>query len=265
MLHRGLWGMVISSSAVGAAKPSDGTGETMAKNNRMIHVLQAGRFTASVEEFLAMLDFHLNNTLFMVLVVTEVSPGKYRKPAKAWAKRNKVHIYHPKGAGADECMIVSRQRIHFRRAVRVTKLRLKFGRTAPTFLILGRIFGWGTFGILHTPAHTGGLREDGKYAWPTKVYRSVREGIHIALMKIRKMTLSMDANLDMRLDKNRELWEATLPGLTIAAPKDQHPTEGGRVIDVSMTNLLILTPSKTLRTLRGFDHRAVATELGRPA
>jgi hypothetical protein len=225
------------------------------------------KFLASVAQLDSALDFLV--CVADRIRLTEVSPHRFGPGLIAWADKHDFYLYHPTEPGANECAILSRYPITAKAAYKATRLGLKIGRKQPTWVVAARTKGWGWAPVLHTPAHTGGLRTTGRFAWATKVYRSVMHGIGRIQVKLgRRQTWSMDANLDVTRDKNRQVIEKALPGMTVCAPKNQEPTEGGRVIDIHATNITCpgrsgrsSTTTRSSRSCTSRSGRAARSEL----
>lgn len=232
---------------------------------RFFHAHISGHWKATVAQFIAMLDYLVDHEGRNLLTGTEVSPDKFRAPLIAWAKRRGWDIQHPDGKGKNECFILSEHPIAKRKAWRLTPLRLPFGRTAPIYLIAARLRNGPWVAVWHSPAHNDGLSKRGKAAPWTRVYVSALTGLHVARMRMRKghVLLAGDWNWSLARKIARQTLGADFPKMRWGWHKGQKPTEGGRVIDGVLTNLVIVKRSWTLaKRFAGLDHRAVLTNLG---
>lgn len=230
---------------------------------RVTHL--SGKWSATPGELRAALNAIVDEHGADVITLTEVQPEDLGRAIREWCAGHGWHLQHPKVKGAAECAILSRLPLVARRRRQLTKLGLRIGRKDPTFLVSAHVVGWGWFSVLHTPAHTGGLRRFGRYRWPTRVYYSILETLAIVQLRMRMhWTVLMDANLDLRRPVIRSLFGRVFPGLQVINPIDQQITEGGRVIDGGVTNLRVLS-CVTGSRLDGFDHRPVHMTFTRPA
>lgn len=235
---------------------------------KLTHVAQSGHWDMTVGELLDALGYYFNVLEADVVEYTEVSPPKFRKPLRKWCKKNHLYRHHPRGRGRGECMTVSRIPIGrlASHARLLSKLRLKVGRTAPTYLKVTAIKGWGKFRFVHTPAHTGGLKKFGGFAWPTRVYMSVMSGLRRFMDNTHGYnTAGGDVNLDLGLQRNLELLGQNMPGLKYAGRHGQKGDLGNRLITGVWTNLTIVSRSQTLDKQPGHDHGGVITVLGQRA
>lgn len=211
------------------------------------HAHQSGKHNATPDQWRAMLTglakYH------QVITLTECS--QRRDVIAAWAEANHWHLHHPEQPGGAECAILSRRPISHGRIRRLTRLTLKSARKAPITSVIARTFGI-RFDVLHTPAHTHGLRAAGKTSWPTKVYHSMLDGLR-RILPAKPRTVVGDWNLPINEAAIRALLE--LPGLTFAVPPK--PTHGDRTIDGAQTNLTVVHV-ETLERFPGFDHAPVS-------
>lgn len=236
--------------------------------DRIVHIAQSGHWNMDIEELLGALDHYFNVLEVDIVEYTEVSPPKFRKPLVRWCKKHHLYLHHPRGRGRGECMTVSRLPVDRVRshARLLSKMRLNIGRTAPTYLKVTAIPGWGKFRFVHTPAHTGGLRRYGVFRWPTRVYLSVMSGLRRIMDSTKGYnTAGGDENLDLDRPDVQALLGKNMPGLTYAGSPDQKPDIGNRLITGIWTNLTIVRPSRTLMKQPGHDHGGVCTVLGRRA
>lgn len=225
---------------------------------------QSGHWTCTPAELIEALHVLMFGHGADLVTITEVSPPKFRRVLRAWAKRHGLYLYHPGHAGANECAILSSHPITKVRQRQLTRLRLRIGRTAPTYLVSAHVQGWGWFSVLHTPAHTEGLRDTGKSAWFTRVYLSIVDTLQVVRLQTRRRwTILGDWNGELRSGRFRLLLERTFPRLHLLNPRTQRPTLENRVIDGGMTSLRTVDPFATIRTpLKGLDHHAVIATLG---
>jgi hypothetical protein len=227
---------------------------------RLIHA--SGRFDAGVPNLEHALDTYAPDA--DVITLTEVSPAHYAPALRSWAKANGWHLWHPRVNNADECAILSREPLDKRAAWRLSDLPIPGRGGAKVYLIAAHVKDGPWIGVWHTPAHNEGLSTVGKAAIPTSIYLA-------ALTRLRALRLRMhgggvvfcaDWNLDLRRQPVRAQLQRPYPRMKWGWTPGQKNTEGGRVIDGVLTNLPILAHSVTLPAQPGFDHRAVATELG---
>lgn len=196
-------------------------------------------------------------------VITLTEMGRSGPALLQWANAHDVHLHHPHGSGRAECAIVSRTPFLSKRVKRLSPLTLRTARSAPLYAVTGRVQGGPWFSVTHTPAHTHGLNPWGPTAWATRVYISALHGWRVArLRRHGGVVLAADWNLDLRRVKVRRRLGRPFPGMKWGWHPGQGSTEGGRVIDGVLTDLRIVTPSRTLPAQPGFDHRAVLTVLG---
>jgi hypothetical protein len=231
----------------------------------LVFIMQSGHWDMEVVQLESALDYFFKVEKADVVQYTEVSPDKFYWPIRHYCHKNNLHLHHPKRPGADECMTVSRVKITQRRSHQATEFKLPHGRTAPTFLLSTKLAGWGKFRVLHTPAHTGGLRKTGKFAAWTRVYYSVLDFLARKIRNTAGMqTFSADVNLDMHLEKNYELFAEYFAGLTYAGRQKQYGDLGHRLITATWTNHVVHKRSETLSPRRpGHDHAPVKTILGK--
>jgi endonuclease/exonuclease/phosphatase (EEP) superfamily protein YafD len=187
-----------------------------------------------------------------VITLTEVAGTDVSAALVLWAGAHGWHLYHPSGAGKSECAVLSKKPFGATKALRLTDLTLKTGRTAPLYLIAAHIKGGPWVPVWHSPAHTHGLKPG---LWPTRVYRSALAGLLAARMKLRGGGVILGGDWNLRPELLVKV--APFKHLTWAGAANQKPTEGGRVIDGFLTNLHVATPAVTLPAQPGFDHKAV--------
>lgn len=228
-------------------------------------VVQSGKWSMSVEHFLDALEYFFFVEGADVVQYTEVSPDKFQHPRiRAWCKAGGLHLHHPKRAGANECLTVSRIRFNRLRnsARRLSPLRLKIGRTAPTFMLISCVRGWGRLRIFHTPAHNFGLRAG---LWATKVWFSVMDGARDILDGVRgKNTCSADFNVAVDRPLTQNVINSHLEGFEYAGSEDQNPDIGMRLITgMWVKNHKVVKRSRTLKRRPYHDHAPVLTVLGR--
>lgn len=242
------------------------------KEDQLLHIAQAGKWSMYVEQLIAAIHYYFfeytwHGLRVGVLQYTEVSPPKFRRPLKRYCRKYGLRLHHPRGLGRGECMTITRKELKINRlrshARRASDLRLKVGRTAPTFLLTTRIRGWGRFHFLHTPAHNKGLMRG---LFETKVWISVMGGVR----RLIKPDFNVEDTLggDMNVDLERDKMEATVKSflghdMHYAGSAGQAPDLGNRIITGVWSSLLIVHRSITLGKRPGHDHGGVATILGR--
>lgn len=234
------------------------------KDEVLRYIAQSGHWSMTVEQLLDALEyffFDKNGPQADVVQYTEVSPPKFRKPLKRWCKRNNLKLHHPRRRGAAECMTISAAGIRRRgsNARLLTRLRLKVGRTDPTYMLVTKIPGWGKFRFFHTPAHTLGLKRG---LWPTRVYHSVLDGVRRVMDSVRGyQTAGGDMNLELDREKNQETIMAALGDLEYAGDRNTKPDIGNRLITGIWTNLDVAVPTRRLPRQDGHDHAPEMTVL----
>lgn len=230
---------------------------------QLIHIAQSGHWNMTIAELLDALNYFFNTVHADVVQYTEVSPLKFQGPVEKWCEKQGLFLHHPKRAGANECLTISRIPINRlrSRARRLTDLRLKKGRVEPTEMLVTHIKGWGKFRFFHTPAHTAGLKPG---LFTTRVWRSVMAKVAKITRNYKgKETAGGDINYDLNRRARTKVVDPYFSGLTYAGTDHTGNDLGGRLITGIWTNLSILVASHALKRLPGHDHAPIMTVLGR--
>lgn len=209
-------------------------------------ILQAGKFDATDDQWRAMLDHH--ESLADVILPTETSRPTLRRVLQTWADHAGWYLWHPEGAGANECAILSREPIRRARARRLTQAVLKTARKAPIHAVSGRTHGM-KVGLWHSPAHNGGLANN----WPTRVYL----WCWAALRRLRFDVFGGDFNVHLQREDMQD--QLRLPGMRWTVPSNQRPTFANKILDGLQVSrrVTVVRPAVTLRRMAGFDHSGV--------
>jgi hypothetical protein len=239
-------------------------------------IVASGKVTASPDQLASALRHHIKTLKEKAprarrygVLVTEVAPDRYNAPLREFASAVGWDLFHPQGVpGADECAILSSVTLEDQATWQLTNLHLTratTGRVGPIALTAAKMHDGPWLADWHTPAHNGGL--DPK-TWPTKVYESALDGLHVARREMRGpdgLVIAADWNVDLARGEIRDRLGHPYPHMTWSWHRGQAPTEGGRVIDGFLTNLPIRHKGETLPRRPGFDHHPVFAVLGEAA
>jgi hypothetical protein len=246
-------------------------------------IVASGKVTASPDQLASALRHHHVKTLKEKAPKAGASlrgprhrggTGQVQRadPRRSRHDRRLVGSVPPPGRSpaADECAILSSVPLEDHRARgKLTDLHLTRATTGRTSdrssLTAAKMHDGPWLADWHTPAHNGGL--DPK-TWPTKVYESALEGLHVARREMRGpdgLVLAADWNVDLARGEIRDRLGHPYPHMTWSWHRGQAPTEGGRVIDGFLTNLPIRHKGETLPSRPGFDHHPVFAVLGEAA
>jgi len=230
-------------------------------------VVQGGRFTANRTELFGLLDYNFDphgDAQATDVLMTEVSPARYRRNLKDYIKHarkrfgKKLYLWHPRGKGANECVIISDRRMPrwHRGAQLLTQKRIKVGRTAPIELVFAKLWRGPWWSIWHTPAHNFGLRRG---VWATIVYRSGlpkwRRWLRLRSQSKHGAGAGADFNLGLERDMVREELLKDVHGYRFTVEPNRHTIIG------LATNMTIVEPSRKLKEQDGFDHPGELTVL----
>lgn len=226
----------------------------MAKQQRRV-VVFAGRFTASAAQFNHALDylFFDKDVRATDVLMSEVSPDRYRKIIENYLTMRDLHGWHPKKPGADECVIISRDKLKRKGFVQLTRLRIKVGRTDPIHLIEAKVKKGPWLSMWHTAAHNFGLRRG---VWATVIYMSTLGPYRKRLRERSRARKGSGSGGDFNYDLGREDAESTILGQNSKYHFTEEPG-GKRQIVGFATNMEIIEYAKELKKLDGFDHPPV--------
>lgn len=226
----------------------------MSKDTRRV-VVFAGRFTATRNQTFVALDYLFNDPDVYAtdVLMTEVSPDRFREILSDYCRSRGIHLWHPKRPGADECAIMSLDRLRFKGYEQLTNLRIKIGRTDPIHLITAKVHKGPWLSIWHTAAHNFGLREG---VWATTIYYSTLKPFRAWLRKRSKARKGAGAGGDYNVGLERQDMQNLLLENTDGFKFTQE-IGGHRQIVGFATNMTVVEPARELELLDGFDHAPV--------
>lgn len=218
-------------------------------------VVFGGHFTVSRKQFFDALDYCFQDHRVMAtdVLMTELSPGRFQKIVSDYCKSRGLHYWHPKRSGANECAIISVDKLRWKSATRLTRLRIKVGRTAPINLVEAKVVNGPWWSIWHTAAHNFGLRQD---VWATVVYYSTLTPWRMRLQKRSRAKRGAGSGGDYNLGLERAQVQKELLGDL----NDYHFTQelgpNRQIIGIA-TNMQVIEHAKELELQNGFDHAPV--------
>lgn len=228
-----------------------------AEKGLIVEVFQAGRFTATKNHWLTMLEGHEREFAPDRIRLTEANTAAARMAIREFAQRRGYEVAQAAGDGPGESAILVRcrtLRVRHAASLLLTKLVLKQGRTAPIHAMTVRCEHLATgksdrAKAAHLPAH---LDDE----WQATVHQAASEG----LTGGRFTSIAFDANRDVRLRRNRAWIKKTWPRMRLAwRTLPVLGTFGRRVIDLVLVGegMRIWRRARRTQGYPGFDHVGV--------
>lgn len=234
-----------------------------------VHVHSSGRYSRSAEQATAGLSRYLTRDKADVVTLTEQGNHRHRSVLKAVCK---AHGYTPwQGPGGqDDCVVVLKDsrfkkvEVWHDQLTSMPQNRATGGPIHQAITVLMQDMLNGEL-ILYTAAHlTANVEGDWSSRHPSYRARvwsaAVLRWRRLTRMRRRRykarVVVVADWNLNLEKERFRALLKTLYPRLTLSWKRYPGPgTHGGRVIDATLTNMVVLQNARLLPDDDSSDHR----------